>query len=276
MSDKITKTLDTILQMFESGDIPQAVSRTMFPVMDVPTSNWSLANRILAMRSDTSDGRTYKQWQAVGRQVKKGTSSFQIFAPRKITFTDKETEEKITILKGFLAVNRHRVEDTEGANLPENQRLELPKFPLLKVAKKWGIDVGTLASNPHCAGYYQHQTDAKNAFAEGSVPSNSRKIRLASPDEAVFFHELAHAAHGEIINLRGGQHWNQEIVAELSAAALCQLIGTQPSNIGEHHRYIARYAREAKLAQTTACMKVLADVEKVINLILETGEKTCN
>ena len=59
-------------------------------------------------------------------------------------------------------------------------------------------------------------------------------------------------------------------VAELSAAALCYLVGRRPERtLGNSYRYIKKYAEKADLSPHTACLRVLADVEKVLHVIIE-------
>jgi len=69
-------------------------------------------------------------------------------------------------------------------------------------------------------------------------------------------------------DLRAGQDWKQEIVAELSAAALCAIVGKTSRTLGNSYQYISRYAEEANLTPVQACLKVIKDVEGVLNLIL--------
>ena len=86
----------------------------------------------------------------------------------------------------------------------------------------------------------------------------------------MFFHELAHAAHQRILGeLKKGQDWRQEIVAELAAATLCKIVGKTSKNLGNTYRYIEGYAEGAKLTPWQACLKVIGDTEKVLNLILD-------
>ncbi len=93
---------------------------------------------------------------------------------------------------------------------------------------------------------------------------------MATSSECVFFHELAHSAHHIIKgNLSAGQDPFQEIVAELSAQALALMVGKSAEDYaGNGYRYIERYAKEAGMKAHTACLKVLAETEKVLNLIL--------
>ena len=64
--------------------------------------------------------------------------------------------------------------------------------------------------------------------------------------------------------------WEKELIAELSASALCHLIGKEP-NTGNHFRYISRYAEEAKLSPVKACMKIL---DTCLNVIEEITKET--
>jgi hypothetical protein len=75
-------------------------------------------------------------------------------------------------------------------------------------------------------------------------------------------------------NLKGGQDALQEIVAELSAQTLCRLVGrTTKNTLGNSYQYIAGYAKKLHLSPYAACMKVMADTEKVLNLIV--GGEIC-
>jgi hypothetical protein len=52
----------------------------------------------------------------------------------------------------------------------------------------------------------------------------------------------------------------QEIVAELSAAALCCIVGKTSTYPGNSYRYISRYAEEANLTPIQGCLRVIKDV----------------
>lgn len=254
-NESIRAALNAVLALFESGEIPEAIALASFHPFDVPSAVWSLLNRTLAAIQGTVDARGFRQWKEAGRHVVKGAKAFPILAPR--IKTHKETNEKgeevrKSVVIGFLAVPVFRVEDTEGRAL-EYQKLELPPLPLLDRAEQWGLSTRAVCGN----------VDFYGKFA----PSR-QEIVLASPEECVFFHELSHAAHHRIRPLKGGQVWSQEIVAELSAAVLCRLVGRQPLNQGQHYRYISHYAEKAGLDAVKACLEVFADVEKVLELIL--------
>ena len=65
--------------------------------------------------------------------------------------------------------------------------------------------------------------------------------------------------------------WKDEIVAELSAAVLCEMVGKTSKRIGNHLKYIQHYAEKENLNPVRACLKVINEVEKVLELILKRG-----
>ena len=253
MTPKAKETLNSILNRFKTGDIPEAIAYSLFPIPDTPSSKWSLLNRTLMFFSGTQDARGIRQWRNANRYLKKGCKAIYILVPM---FYKKETDEgeKVEFLGGFKCSPVYRVEDTDGEPL-DYQQLEPPELPLIEVAEEWGVSIKTIPGNYCYHGYY----------------SDKRKeIALATKDEVVFFHELSHAAHAKIKgSLKSGQDWKQEIVAELSAAALSQMVGKRADDfLGNNYRYIETYAKKAKLSALKACLEVMNDVERVLQKIL--------
>ena len=254
MNQKVKQTLDCIIDRFKTGDIPEAVGFSMFPMADVPAGHWSRLNRTIMFLSGTHDARGFRQWQEAGRNVIKGSKAIHILVPSFRKFTNKKTGEEENALIGFLSRPVFRVEDTEGEPLSYEQ-IELPNLPLLERAEEWGISVKAIPGNYSYYGYYS---------------SSRKEICLASPDEVNFFHELAHCAHERLVGkLTPGQNAIQEVVAELSAQALSCLVGkSAKKTIGNSYLYIERYAEKIGMSVYTACLQVLNDTEKVLNLIL--------
>ena len=254
MNDKVKQVLNIILDKFKSGDIPKAVAYCMYPIPEIPSSKWSLMNRTLMFLSGTMDGRGYKQWQQVDRFVKKGSKGFFILVPF-IKKVDGEQSGEKEILIGFGCRPVFRVEDTDGKEL-EYENMDLPDLPLLERAEEWGINVRAIPGNYRYYGYYS---------------LDKKEIHLATSEEIVFLHELSHVAHEKINgSLKRGQDPFQEIVAELSAAALCKLVGKQGNGrFGNSYRYIETYSEKIKMSPYNACLKVMSETEKVLNLILK-------
>jgi hypothetical protein len=248
MNNKINETLSGVLEIFKSGKIPEAVSYAAFPPFDIPSEEWSYFNRIIMWMSGTCDARGYRQWMKVGRHVKKGVQAIYIFAPH---FVKEKKEDDEPSLVGYLQVPVFRYEDTEGEPV-DYRKTKINSFPLMERAQQWGLDVRAVEGNDRYWGAYS-----------GTV------IKLATPEETVFFHELSHHAHRLVLGkLVPGQDWKQEIVAELSAEALSRIFGLKATT-GNSYRYIESYAAEAGLSPITACLQVLSDTEKVLKLILE-------
>lgn len=256
------EALSGIMQEFQQGTIPEAIALAMFPQADIPSAKWSLLNRLLMILEGTSDARGIKQWNKVGRKVKKGAKAFRIFAPRIIRVkpqqpakADEDEDQEIKgqqRLAGFLLIPVFKVEDTEGEPLIY-ETLEVPDLPLMEVARAWDLEVKAIPGN---------------TWFYGSFQASTGEISLASPEEKVFFHELAHSGHSRLGRLKDSAPWQREMVAELSAAVLCRVCGRQPDeNLGESFGYLERQAKKAGLTVTQACLGVLSEVEAVLNLV---------
>jgi len=257
MNDKVKQVLGVIIDKFESGEIPEAVALASYPIPDIPSSKWSFTNRTLMFLSGTGDARGFRQWNDVNRYVRKGSKAFHILVQcfKKVKDEDKGNETEV--LRFFKSAPVFRLEDTDGEPL-DYQLLEVPDLPLLERAEEWGISVKAIP---------------RNYMFYGSYSKARKEISLATAEEKVFFHELAHAGHEKVKGgLESGQDPLQEIVAELSAQALCRLVGKQANDtIGNSYKYIERYAEELKISPYLACMKVMSETEKVLQIIMKGG-----
>jgi antirestriction protein ArdC len=254
MNDRVRQALSVIVEKFKSGEIPEAIAMATFPAVNVPSGKWSFLNRTLMFISGTGDARGFRQWKEVKRKVKKGAKAIYILVPCFRKEINEETGEEKNALRYFKAMPVFTVEDTEGEKL-DYELLEVPNLPLIDRAREWGLSVKAMPGNCRYYGYYSSQR---------------KEIAIASPEEKVFFHELAHAAHDRVKgNIKNGQDPFQEIVAELSAQALCRLTGHEADgSFGHSYRYIEGYAEKMKMTPHAACLKVLSETEKVLKLIL--------
>ncbi|MSS72985.1 MAG: hypothetical protein EXS64_16055 [Candidatus Latescibacteria bacterium] len=254
VTEKAQQALDGILSAFESGQVPEAIAHTVIPMYDAPCNRWSLNNRILTFLSGTTDARGIDQWRQIGRWPKKGSKALYILVPMIYTKRDDERGIDENALIGFRACPVFRLEDTDGKPLDRPQVEPPEPPPLLDIALAWGLSVRYLP----CIG---------NAY--GFYCAGRQEIGLCPHDEAVFFHELAHAAHDRV---NGGlsqvQKWKKEVVAELTAATLMHLFGRRP-NDGGAYRYIRHYAAQDGKDPHRACLAVIADVSRCLDLILK-------
>jgi hypothetical protein len=152
MNDRVKQVLNVILEKFKSGDIPEALAYSMFPIAEIPSAKWSLMNRTLMFISGTMDGRGYKQWRQVDRFVKKGSKAFHILVPFIRKNKDEEGDDR-QFLIGFGCRPVFRKEDTDGKDL-EYETIELPELPLIERAQEWGISVRAIPGNYRYNGYY--------------------------------------------------------------------------------------------------------------------------
>jgi len=251
---------EKLLEMFKTGQMPEAISLTIIKKQqgdDQPSYHWSIGNQILMYAQGTTDARGYDQWRKVDRFLKKGSSAIYILGP--LTKKIKEEDEEKVIITGFRPIPIFRYEDTDGQELikPDYSPPELP--PLWNVAEFMGIKLNYAATS---GGYY------------GKFSPSRNEITLCSHDACVYFHELAHAVHGQIrANLKAGQDAEQEIVAETAAAVLCQQQGIDGYE-SQAYDYIQHYTAAMKETDVIkAIMRVLHDVEAIVTKVLEAAEK---
>jgi len=260
--ERLREALNKLLSMFESGNLPPAVARTMIRRQagdERPSDKWSMGNRLLMFLAGTEDARGFNQWQEVNRKVKKGAKAFHILAPltktKKVKVQDSETgeerEEERRVVIGFRFIPVFRLEDTEGEPLPRVNYAPPEPPPLFDVAAKMGVKVEYVPGDGSCYGRF-------NPWA--------KHIELHTHDVKTYFHELAHAVHDTIRPLVGGQDPAQEIVAETVACTLCEVYG-YTGYAWHGWQYIRSYAGGEPQQALRFIMKVLADVEEVLDRI---------
>jgi hypothetical protein len=216
-----------------------------------------MGNCVIMLRRDTSDARTYKQWEKVGRYPKKGSKAFHILKPLKYKVSEEDPDmgkkAERWVIYGFGGVPVFRYEDTEGEEIehPDYTPIELP--PLYEVADNLKVSVSYAPFADRVQGVY--------------TPS-SRSIVLMSHDERVFFHELAHAADDLVSGLKGTKA-DKEVVAETVAATLGVMYSGKSAPSLVSRAYIEGYVGEAQAAK--AAMRVLGRVEKCLELILNSS-----
>ncbi len=272
---KAREALSGLVAKFESGDIEPMIAKALLSPSDSgrPVDGWSLGNQLITWIAGTDDARTFKAWQAVGRQVRKGSKAFSILRPvkkfagvvtEKDPKTGKETERKIFRIVNVTPTPRFRIEETDvvDAELWEASKpvsLDPENAPnLIEVAEAWGVKVSYSGNGARHGAY-------------GSTNGTDR-IAMFTHDEQTFYHELSHVAHAKVLagrkeSLVMGQDPKQEAVAELSAAVLASMF--EGANEGSTYNYIERYSKDGDAI--SLIHQVLADVEKVLSLIIATA-----
>lgn len=254
---KFDEVVQELLAMFERQDFPEQVALTIIRKKqggNLPSDKWSITNRIIMhVVGDTEDARGYKQWQSVGRQVKKGSKAFDIIAPLTKKSHNDETGEDEVIVYGYRSVPVFRFEDTDGAEVPTVDYTPENLPPFLDVAEKMGIKVRWKPAYIPAYGYYR---------------LSDKTITLCSQDYVVYFHELAHAIHDTIEPLATVPDDKAEVVAELTAAILAEMVGVKGYEV-QSYNYIMRYVdgKDSK-AIMKAITGVLNLIEKIVGKVI--------
>lgn len=256
-AERAKSQLARIVELFSTKELPDTLAKSYLEPTGTPSDKWSLGNRLIMAMEQTHDARGYRQWMQVGRHVKKGAKAIYILAPRVMTAVEKDekTGEKTTrrFVAGFVGVPVFRYEDTDGAELRHVKNAPRTLPPLADVAKHWGINV---------------RFDATRHGEFGSFSKTDSEIRLCTDEVSTFFHELAHAAHSRIEELKPGQDATQEIVAQLVACTLARSYGYDAD--GYTYGYIAHYAGGGDPETIgKSCYRVIGTVEKILELIFE-------
>lgn len=249
------KTFDAVvpelLDMFSHENFPAQLALTIIKrETSIPSDSWSVTNRlIMHIIGETNDARTYKQWQAAGRQVKKGEKAFGIIAPVTKKFRNEEKDEDEIRIIGFRALPVFAYESTEGETLPEYDCTPAKLPPFFDAAQALGVSVYWKPISRNAYGYYR---------------LSDRSITLHSQDYAVFYHELAHAVHDTIEPLKDVPDDKAEVVAELTAAVMCEMAEVSGYQ-QQSYEYIKQYVKDK---DNKAVLKAIADVLSLVEQIV--------
>ena len=266
--EQAQEAAEDILKAFENpSTLPKPLAQVFIRRNDgSPCREWSWRNQLIVAIRGYADARGYRQWEKVGRKVKKGEKAFRIISPRVTKVTDKKTGEEKAAVFAFGGTPVFGIDQTEGDELPpsdESLNKWLTSLPLLDVARTWGLAVQSY--NGQGAKYL-------GMFRRG------QGIALGVENLATWAHELVHAAdhrNGKLKEL--GQHWRSEIVAELGGAVLLQLLNyDHETDLGGCWDYVNQYAEKAGIDTLAACGKVLDRTCEAVDLILDTARKCHN
>ena len=264
------ESVKKIVDAFKSGNLPEALGQVFLKVSNTPSSNWSLRNQLIQALCGATDGRGFKDWQKVGRCVKKGGNAFGILAPCLVKDKKMDANGKPAMkLIGFRGVNVWDVEETviidqklwdKHSATDENTDNHMLNLPLREVAESWGLTVSAVSTR---------QANALGWYMPGKA------IGIGVENLATWTHELIHAADDKAGNLtERGQHWRSECVAELGGATLLLALGYETeADLGGAFKYVEKYAKSANLEVVDACMKILNRMTKAVSLVLEEADK---
>lgn len=263
--EKFEKAVARLAQMFETDEFPEQLAFTIIRKEkgDVkPSDKWSLLNRLIQLVvGETTDSRTFLQWKAVGRYVRKGEKSFSIFAPNTKKQEDDNGEEKVVVI-GYHTLPVFGIEQTDGEPLPifdyTPPKLPLDTEVLIKAIEGLGCKVRFDAMRRNALGYYK---------------IGMNEIVLSTPDFAVLAHEGAHFVHDTIEDIKEVSGNKAEVVAELTAAVICSVAGVNGYE-RQSREYIKHYADNMDTKELLRTMNdVLKLVEKIVTTLVDAMEE---
>jgi antirestriction protein ArdC len=255
------EAVKSLIKIFESQTFPEQIALTIIrrreddPLIKMPCQKYSLGNRlIMAYIGKTELCGTYRQWQEVGRQVRKGCRAFGIYAPLTKTVTDKDETGKETVktvLYGFKPIPVFPVESTDGEPLEKYDYKPEVLPPFYDICEKLGITVYWKPASRPAYGWYSPSTDS---------------ITMQSSDWAVFYHEACHSIRERIADTKDIA--TEEIIAELTSAVLMAMNGIN-SYQKQAYEYIQDYCEDKSPDKVLQVIfKSLNAVEEVVNIVL--------
>lgn len=200
--------------------------------------NYSYGNQILAMAQldQIEPINTYKGWQALGRQVKKGSKAIELCMP--FTMKDKDDETKIFTVFGFrrnwfglsqTEGEPYQMPEIEGLNLDNIKRnLEITEVPFEMV-------------NGNTQGYSTGRNYAVNPVAKYPLKTT--------------FHELAHIALGHTTSPVNDAGTLPRNIAEVEAESVAYLLSASfglTDSLEESRGYIQHWNDTETISEATA------------------------
>lgn len=267
------KAEDAAKRIIQAFQHPETLPAALAPIFirrrdNVPCRQWSWGNQLLTALMGFDDARGFRQWEDVGRRVKKGERAFPILGPvmaKRTRTNDHGETETYMVPVAFKSIPVFGKSQTEGDPLPDdiNEQRIVDALPFVEVAREWGIPVSTYNGDPRAPqGKFARRLDG------------SRSIAIGVENRSTWAHELIHAADDRLGSLtEKGQHWRSETVAELGGAILLTMIGQgDDADVGGCWKYIEYYAKEAEIEPITACERVLKRTCDAVASIMDAAE----
>jgi hypothetical protein len=257
---KAEEAVENIVKAFRNpATLPAPLAQVFVQQKDgSPCRKWSWRNQLIVAVRGHREARGFRQWEQVGRKVKKGEKAFYILSP-VVKEVEDEEGNKQKIVYGFRGTAVFGYEQTEGEPLATfGPSSWIESLPLIEVAKGWGLWVDAIQGDGNVLGSY--------CVGKG--------IALRVRNLSTWAHELVHAADDRNGKLNGSPKWQKEVVAELGGAVLlCALGFEHAADLGGCWEYIQNYANERQVEVIDICSEVLERTCEAVSQILDTAEQ---
>jgi len=193
---------------------------------------------------------TFKQWQSIGANVKKGEKGTAVVFYKQITVEDKDfpgTETTIPMLKHFSVFNIDQVEGADGLR-PDPQ--DIPND------QTWDDNLTAEDVLIRSEARIEHKAGDR-AFFSGKHDCIVLPLKQQFQDSGSYYatalHELTHwSGHESRLDRKFGKRFGdsayafEELVAELGSAMLCCLTGVSVEPREDHAKYLNSWIKEIK------------------------------
>lgn len=221
--------------------------------------NYSIGNQLLAWSQciarniQPSPIATYKKWQELGRQVKKGSKALSLCMPVTIKKNNNISEEKTDDYKQIFVIKRNwfLLNDTDGDDFV----FEL-KHPIWnhKIALQ-NLDINLTEFtmfNGNCQGYAEGRNIAINPLAYFPIKT--------------MMHEIAHVILGHTYqeNMQDSENLAKDI-KEVEAESVAYILGSllKINGLSESRGYIQSWLSNEKISDKSV-QRIFGAVEKIL------------
>jgi hypothetical protein len=278
-TDKLEAIAARFLAAFQSKELPKKLARLFFaePSEEIPCHRWSVRNRFITLLEGHDDARGFRQWQEIGRHVKKGESAFFVLSPivpsaKRLreeaqahgTAPPPDSDEPRRPI-GFRYTAVFGYHQTDGAPIAEyeERRRKVEALPLVEVAQAWGLQIRALSGTRE-AGYL-------GRYQRGEY------IALGVENPAVWAHELVHAAEDKLGRLKleptEQEATENEVVAELGGEILLEALGrSEDVDLAFCYRYLVHVCDGPGDVLAT-CDRLLKRTLSAVTLLLDTADR---
>lgn len=221
--------------------------------------NYSILNQIMASSQLQARGQniapiaSYKRWQELGRQVKKGSKAIALLMPVLVNKKDAEGNKTDDKMQLFVTRNNwFSLDDTEGQDFK----------PEVKIAA-WNKEKAMAALDIKEAPFQSINGNAQGYAKEREIAINP----LAILPHKTTFHELAHIVLGHTAEnaLMSDSEFTpkniKEVEAESVAYILCELLGLE--GVKESRGYIQHWLNSETIPDKSA-QKIFGAADKIL------------
>jgi antirestriction protein ArdC len=272
MSQVYQDVTDSIIKQLESGAIPWVKPWKADSTADkniISQKAYQGINRLILGMSSMSQGfdnpawASYKQWESLGANVRKGEKGTRIVFFTKVEKENKTTgdAESYAVLKAYTVFNAAQI---EGLDIVAADPVPAVEFTANQLAEDRIVKTGAAISHGGDAAFYAPSVDRIQLPNKNTFDNESSYYATA-------FHELTHWAGSEsrLDRVKGKRFADpayafEELVAEMGAAFLCQDYGIQ----GElrHAGYIQSWLKACR-DDNRAIFKAAALAQKAADYI---------